>query len=189
MPTAAGGTYTGGATGARRRPSCRTSSYRLRNRTPRSEEFCAPMQPSSHHGISRTAMMPLLSSFRGFYRYLAHTVRLVGIGPTDIVDGNATSTLGMIWSLIVFFMARDVADSGDGLTALKQRCNPHVARKKPFGNHGNSPLWRGVCCVSPSSGNLVHAVVVSGPLRYIITTPRTALPPVRATMNRRGLPT
>lgn len=54
-------------------------------------------------------------------RYLGSTVRLVGIGPTDIVDGNVTLTLGMIWSLIVFFMAKDLGDSGDGLSVLKKR--------------------------------------------------------------------
>jgi hypothetical protein len=40
------------------------------------------------------------------WKYLGTTVRLVGIGPTDIVDGHTTLTLGMIWSLIVFFMAK-----------------------------------------------------------------------------------
>jgi hypothetical protein len=40
------------------------------------------------------------------WKYLGSTVRLVGIGPIDIVDGNTTLTLGMIWSLIVFFMAK-----------------------------------------------------------------------------------
>lgn len=54
-------------------------------------------------------------------RYLGNTVKLVGIGPTDIVDGNVTLTLGMIWSLIVFFMALDLGDAGDGLTVLKKR--------------------------------------------------------------------
>lgn len=54
-------------------------------------------------------------------RYLGNTVKLVGIGPTDIVDGNVTLTLGMIWSLIVFFMAKDLGDAGDGLSVLKRR--------------------------------------------------------------------
>lgn len=54
-------------------------------------------------------------------RYLGNTVKLVGIGPTDIVDGNVTLTLGMIWSLIVFFMALDLGDAGDGLSVLKKR--------------------------------------------------------------------
>lgn len=48
-------------------------------------------------------------------------MKLVGIGPTDIVDGNVNLTLGMIWSLIVFFMAKDLGDAGDGLSMLKKR--------------------------------------------------------------------
>lgn len=55
------------------------------------------------------------------WKYLSNTVKLVGIGPTDIVDGNVTLTLGMIWSLIVFFMAKDLGDAGDGLSVLKKR--------------------------------------------------------------------
>eukprot|EP00903_Cladosiphon_okamuranus_P014515 g13464.t1 len=55
------------------------------------------------------------------WKYLGNTVKLVGIGPTDIVDGNVTLTLGMIWSLIVFFMAKDLGDAGDGLSVLKDR--------------------------------------------------------------------
>lgn len=54
-------------------------------------------------------------------RYLGNTVKLVGIGPPDIVDGNVTLTLGMMWSLIVFFMAKDLGDAGDGLSVLKKR--------------------------------------------------------------------
>lgn len=56
-----------------------------------------------------------------FDRFLSNTVRLVGIGPTDIVDGNVTLTLGLMWSLIVFFLAKDLGDSGDNLSALKKR--------------------------------------------------------------------
>ncbi|CAM9262593.1 unnamed protein product [Phaeothamnion confervicola] len=55
------------------------------------------------------------------WKYLGNTVRLVGIGPNDIVDGHATLTLGMIWSLIVFFMAKDLGDAGEGLAELKRR--------------------------------------------------------------------
>ncbi|CAM9392875.1 unnamed protein product, partial [Ectocarpus sp. 13 AM-2016] len=63
------------------------------------------------------------------WKYLGNTVKLVGIGPTDIVDGNVTLTLGMIWSLIVFFMALDLGDAGDGLTVLKKRIMEWMTRR------------------------------------------------------------
>ncbi|CAN0355766.1 unnamed protein product, partial [Discosporangium mesarthrocarpum] len=62
-------------------------------------------------------------------RYLSNTVRLVGIGPTDIVDGNVTLTLGMIWSLIVFFMSQDLGDQGEGLASLKERILAWVRKR------------------------------------------------------------
>ncbi|KAG5181257.1 hypothetical protein JKP88DRAFT_346660 [Tribonema minus] len=56
------------------------------------------------------------------WKYLGTTVRLVGIGPIDIVDGNTTLTLGMIWSLIVFFMAKDLGESEkEDLASLKRK--------------------------------------------------------------------
>jgi hypothetical protein len=42
------------------------------------------------------------------FKYLEQTVKIVGIGPQDIVDGNETLVLGMLWSTIVFFMAKDL---------------------------------------------------------------------------------
>eukprot|EP00752_Nemacystus_decipiens_P011823 g10491.t1 len=63
------------------------------------------------------------------WKYLGNTVKLVGIGPTDIVDGNVTLTLGMIWSLIVFFMAKDLGDAGDGLSVLKKRIMEWLTRR------------------------------------------------------------
>ncbi|CAM9782219.1 unnamed protein product [Scytosiphon promiscuus] len=63
------------------------------------------------------------------WKYLSNTVKLVGIGPTDIVDGNVTLTLGMIWSLIVFFMAKDLGDAGDGLGVLKKRIMEWMTRR------------------------------------------------------------
>mmetsp|Transcript_9444 Transcript_9444/g.14248 ORF Transcript_9444/g.14248 Transcript_9444/m.14248 type:complete len:1276 (+) Transcript_9444:142-3969(+) len=63
-----------------------------------------------------------IANMNTVWKYLGNTVRLVGIGPTDIVDGNSNLTLGMIWSLIVFFMAKDLGgDSGNDLAALKKR--------------------------------------------------------------------
>lgn len=42
------------------------------------------------------------------FKYLGQTVKTVGIGPNDIVDENHTLILGLIWSMIVFFLATDL---------------------------------------------------------------------------------
>lgn len=55
------------------------------------------------------------------WQYLSTTVRMVGIGAMDIVDGNATLTLGMIWSLILFFMAKDLGGSATDVAAMKKK--------------------------------------------------------------------
>jgi spectrin beta len=34
------------------------------------------------------------------FRYLTQTIKMVGIGPADIVEGNPSLTLGLIWSII-----------------------------------------------------------------------------------------
>ena len=34
------------------------------------------------------------------FRYLTQTVKTVGIGPADIVEGNKTLTLGLLYSII-----------------------------------------------------------------------------------------
>ena len=47
------------------------------------------------------------------FKYLTNTVKIVGIGPQDIVDStNHTLVLGLIWSIIVFFMAKDIEGAG-----------------------------------------------------------------------------
>lgn len=79
-------------------------------------------------------------------RFLGSTVKLVGIGPTDIVDGNVTLTLGMIWSLIVFFMAKDLGDAGDGLGVLKRRWGdqPGSGGWGGAGRAGRGMLWHSI---------------------------------------------
>jgi len=54
------------------------------------------------------------------FKYLEQTVKIVGIGPQDIVDGNETLVLGMLWSTIVFFMAKDLGGIDD-MSALKSK--------------------------------------------------------------------
>ncbi|CAM9537578.1 unnamed protein product [Chrysoparadoxa australica] len=63
------------------------------------------------------------------WRYLGTTIKMVGIGPTDIVDGHVTLTLGMIWSLIVFFMGKDLGDAGEDLGTLKKRIMEWVQKR------------------------------------------------------------
>jgi acetylornithine deacetylase/succinyl-diaminopimelate desuccinylase-like protein len=63
------------------------------------------------------------------WKYLGSTVRMVGIGPTDIVDGHRGLTLGMLWSLIVFFMGKDLGESGESLAALKRRVMDWVKKR------------------------------------------------------------
>lgn len=53
------------------------------------------------------------------FKYLRDTVKIVGIGPQDIVDstidsstGHSTLVLGLIWSIIVFFMSKDIEGAG-----------------------------------------------------------------------------
>ena len=68
------------------------------------------------------------------FKYLAQTVKTVGIGPQDIVDSeNHDLVLGLIWSIIVFFATKDLAGTGGtggkikassgagGVSALKKK--------------------------------------------------------------------
>ena len=60
--------------------------------------------------MNRKAKMriQLVANMNIVFKYLEQTVKIVGIGPQDIVDGNETLVLGMLWSTIVFFMAKDL---------------------------------------------------------------------------------
>eukprot|EP01084_Bolivina_argentea_P096644 173744_1 len=63
------------------------------------------------------------------WKYLTKTVRMVGIGPTDIVDGHKTLTLGLIWSIIAFFMEEDISGGlGENLLDIKRRILDWVGR-------------------------------------------------------------
>ena len=54
------------------------------------------------------------------FRYVKDTTKIVGIGPADLADGNETLILGLLWSLIVFFSAKDLGGLDD-LSALKKK--------------------------------------------------------------------
>ena len=49
------------------------------------------------------------------FRYINQTTKIMGIGPADVADGNETLILGLLWSLIVFFTARDLGGVDDVL--------------------------------------------------------------------------
>ena len=54
------------------------------------------------------------------FRYINQTTKIMGIGPADVADGNETLILGLLWSLIVFFTARDLGGVDD-VSALKKK--------------------------------------------------------------------
>ncbi|KAH8076264.1 hypothetical protein JL721_257 [Aureococcus anophagefferens] len=54
------------------------------------------------------------------FRYINQTTKITGIGPADVADGNETLILGLLWSLIVFFTARDLGGVDD-VSALKKK--------------------------------------------------------------------
>ena len=54
------------------------------------------------------------------FRYINQTTKITGIGPSDIADGNETLVLGLLWSLIVFFTAKDLGGVDD-ISALKAK--------------------------------------------------------------------
>jgi len=68
--------------------------------------------------MNRKAKMriQLVANMNIVFKYLKSCVKVVNIGPQDIVDStNETLVLGLIWSIIVFFMAKELqGDGGDG---------------------------------------------------------------------------
>ena len=54
------------------------------------------------------------------FRYINQTTKTVGIGPSDIADGKPTMVLGLLWSIIVFFTAKDLGGLDD-VSALKKK--------------------------------------------------------------------
>jgi hypothetical protein len=45
------------------------------------------------------------------FKYLIPNVKLVGIGPQDIYDGNQRLILGLIWSIICFFTLQEFQET------------------------------------------------------------------------------
>lgn len=54
------------------------------------------------------------------FRYIKQTTKVVGIGPGDVADGNPGLVLGLLWSIIVFFTAKDLGGVDD-ISALKKK--------------------------------------------------------------------
>jgi hypothetical protein len=52
------------------------------------------MNPNAKTQIHKNVNMSIV------FRYLTQTVKMVGIGPADIVEGNKTLTLGLLYSII-----------------------------------------------------------------------------------------
>mmetsp|Transcript_34462 Transcript_34462/g.105899 ORF Transcript_34462/g.105899 Transcript_34462/m.105899 type:complete len:169 (-) Transcript_34462:46-552(-) len=48
-------------------------------------------------------------------------VKLENIGVLDIVDGSPTPVLGLVWSIIAFYLVRDVGEADDDLAAVKRK--------------------------------------------------------------------
>ncbi len=70
-----------------------------------------------------------ISNMNVIWKYLNKLVRIVGIGPTDIVDGHRTLTLGLIWSVIVFFMGEELSGGmGQNFLDIKHRILDWVNR-------------------------------------------------------------
>ncbi|KAL7713307.1 Alpha-actinin [Entamoeba marina] len=64
-------------------------------------------------------------------------VKLTGIGPTDIVDGNVKLTLGLVWTLILRFAISEL--SAEGLSAkqglllwCQKKCEPYPLKVENF---------------------------------------------------------
>ena len=45
-------------------------------------------------------------------------IKLENIGVMDIVDGTPTPTLGLIWSIIAFYLIRDLGGADDALPSV-----------------------------------------------------------------------
>jgi len=54
------------------------------------------------------------------FRYVKQTTKIVGIGPSDVADGNESLILGLLWSIIVFFAAKDLGGVDD-ISSLKKK--------------------------------------------------------------------
>jgi hypothetical protein len=78
--------------------------------------FCA--------SLSRLPLLLLpLANLNICFKYLRETVKMVSIGEKDILDGEKKLILGMIWSIIVWFMLKELrakgGGKGGGMTLLK----------------------------------------------------------------------
>lgn len=65
-------------------------------------------------------------------------IKLENIGVMDVVDGRPTPVLGLIWSIIAFYLVKELGESGDDLAAVKRKilrwCKKHAQKKVPVNN-------------------------------------------------------
>mmetsp|Transcript_5937 Transcript_5937/g.24849 ORF Transcript_5937/g.24849 Transcript_5937/m.24849 type:complete len:1150 (-) Transcript_5937:411-3860(-) len=65
-------------------------------------------------------------------------IKLENIGVMDIVDGTPTPVLGLIWSIIAFYLVRELGESGDDLAAVKKKilkwAKKHAQKRVPIHN-------------------------------------------------------
>jgi hypothetical protein len=68
-------------------------------------------------------------------RYLESVgVPLVNIGATDVVDGNESSVLGLVWRVMQHFFSADLGGSSGsgGLSAMKHQCLAWLKHRVPL---------------------------------------------------------
>jgi hypothetical protein len=53
------------------------------------------------------------------FKYLRDTIKMVGIGEKDVLDGDKKLILGLIWSIIVWFMLKELGGGKGGMKLLK----------------------------------------------------------------------
>eukprot|EP00630_Chrysocystis_fragilis_P007401 CAMPEP_0197401292 /NCGR_PEP_ID=MMETSP1165-20131217/18277_1 /TAXON_ID=284809 /ORGANISM="Chrysocystis fragilis, Strain CCMP3189" /LENGTH=781 /DNA_ID=CAMNT_0042927401 /DNA_START=42 /DNA_END=2383 /DNA_ORIENTATION=- len=65
-------------------------------------------------------------------------IKLENIGVMDVVDGRPVPVLGLIWSIIAFYLVKELGESGDDLAAVKRKilkwCKKHAEKKVPVHN-------------------------------------------------------
>jgi hypothetical protein len=54
------------------------------------------------------------------FKFLSRHVKIVDIGPTDVVDGNPKRVLGLIWAIFVYYEVLSIPDV-KSVTDLKEK--------------------------------------------------------------------
>jgi len=74
-------------------------------------------KPKADKSLMKVQMMENMALV---WKYINETVKTVGIGPQDVVDGNEKLVLGLIWSTIVFFVAKSL-NADNNLAKVKEK--------------------------------------------------------------------